>query len=184
VNGYNTGQEVATLLDRGLAYRPDVVVVAYCHNDRSQVDAGLMQKLIKANGAKAPGSATVGWLVRHSALVRLLWYRLGRDKRPQPAIYHQLEKDTVAPSLHRLAEVGAANGFSVALAVFPDFGYEMSKETKVMEELAGRLKFRFLDLRPKFQDCQKTAGPQNIDCWHLLPAGHSCAGKAVAELIQ
>ena len=183
VNGYNTGQEVATLLDRGLAYRPDVVVVAYCHNDRRQVDGGLMQKLLKLSGAKPPGSAFVGWLVRHSALARLLWFRLGRDQRPLPAIYHQLEKDTVEPSLYRLAELAAANRFSVALVVFPNFGYDMSKETKVMEELAGRLKFRFLDMLPKFQACQKTTGPQNIDRWHLLPAGNSCAGKAVAELV-
>ena len=34
VSGYNTRQEVATLAGRGLAFHPDLVLLAYCLNDR------------------------------------------------------------------------------------------------------------------------------------------------------
>jgi lysophospholipase L1-like esterase len=181
VNGYNTQQEVETLVDRGLVYQPDAVVVGYCHNDRRQVDGGIMPKLIEANGGRPPSSALGGWLVKRSALVRLLWYRLGAGAQPLPEKYKSLAVDTVDASLEKLAGLARTHGFTVTLAVFPNFGYDMHKETAVMEALSKRLGFTFIDLLPRFQACDRTAGKQNIDRWHLRPGGHTCSGEAVAE---
>lgn len=46
VIGYNTQQEVETLKDKGLAFNPDLVILAYCLNDRHRVDGGIYDELI------------------------------------------------------------------------------------------------------------------------------------------
>ncbi|HEX2224484.1 MAG TPA: SGNH/GDSL hydrolase family protein, partial [Thermoanaerobaculia bacterium] len=42
VTGYNTAQEVETLRSRALRFDPDLVILAYCHNDRRPPDPRIL----------------------------------------------------------------------------------------------------------------------------------------------
>ena len=77
VAGYNTAQEVETLADRALAFAPDLVLLAYCLNDRREPDPRIVAALAEeaarpaavrpsrlASGLRrlALGSALYRWL--------------------------------------------------------------------------------------------------------------------------
>lgn len=81
VTGYNTAQEVETLASRALPYDPDLVLLAYCLNDRRPPDPRLVEALREVAvepGAVAPWEMDLGLrrLLFESALYRLLRFRL------------------------------------------------------------------------------------------------------------
>jgi lysophospholipase L1-like esterase len=86
VTGYNTAQEVETLAARALAYEPDLVLLAYCLNDRRPPDPRLVAALREvAEEAAAAGRRSVApaalerglqRLALRSALYRLLRFRV------------------------------------------------------------------------------------------------------------
>ena len=53
VTGYNTAQQVETLASRALAFDPDLVIVAYCLNDRWPPDPRLVAALKEAAAEEA-----------------------------------------------------------------------------------------------------------------------------------
>ena len=77
VHGYNTQQEVEMLQQRGLAFSPDLVLVAYTLSDTERLDGNIMETLL----AQRYGRTLVAqwrlhpWLVS-SALWRLLALRV------------------------------------------------------------------------------------------------------------
>lgn len=86
VTGYNTAQQVETLASRGLAFDPDLVIVAYCLNDRWPPDPRLVAALREvaaeeASAGRRPvlaAEAGRGFtrLLYASALYRLLRFRV------------------------------------------------------------------------------------------------------------
>jgi hypothetical protein len=78
VTGYNTAQAVETLAARALAFDPDLVVLAYCLNDRRPPDPRLVAALAEEAGGRAavaPSELASG--VRRALLASAL-YRLVR----------------------------------------------------------------------------------------------------------
>jgi lysophospholipase L1-like esterase len=99
VSGYNTQQEVETLRERGLAYHPDLVLLAYTMSSREHLDGDILKTLLDDERRQSGvSSARVNsWLVR-SALYRFVRFRVlaaaqrppgnsdpgATDARPQP----------------------------------------------------------------------------------------------------
>ncbi len=184
VSGYNTEQEVATLERRGLAFAPDLVLLAYCLNDRERVDGGILAALL----ADQRGGGVVNRLAAHpllaeSALYRFLRYRESGSPPPdhRPA-------DTVEASFAALAGLAAEHRFGVLVAVFPRFHrllrYRWQDEHRWVAALSAGQGFHHLDLLDAYRGCSRASPePLSEDTWHPNAAGHRCAARALARFI-
>jgi lysophospholipase L1-like esterase len=186
VSGYNTGQEVALLAERGLAYRPDLVLVAYCLNDRGRSDGGILAALEeRARGHGATVRVRYHPLLARSALYRMLVYRLVDPAAGAPEIP---AGDTRAAALDELATLAAEHGFAVAVAIFPRFGQlldypeEWAQEISAAAQLAAHRGFLVIDLLDAFRACRALGhGRLAFDRYHPTALGHDCAAEAVAR---
>jgi len=195
VVGYNTMQEVALFEERGLAYRPDVVVVAYCLNDVERNDGQLLDGLLAAEADRRSLDAAP-WRRRlaASALYRLVAYRLLHERPAVPEElrrrYAVLYENTVLPSLTRLAELGREHGFDVVLVVFPYFAdlFDYDSRYAVLHDYLRRhsanIGAGYLDLLPVLRGCGDPPGRRVArDTLHPSATGHRCAGEAAARFI-
>lgn len=188
VTGYNTQQEVETLRTRALAFAPDLVLVAYCHNDRRPPDPRIVQALREAGGGRRVlpvGEAER--LLLHSALYRFVRYAVLETQREESMDPRQ--GNTVEPALRELARLSRQEGFEVLLAVFPYlpklYEPEHAREHTRLERLARDLGFHHLDLRPAFQGCQSGGSDRlRFDRYHPTKAGHRCAAEALAAAVR
>jgi len=196
VPGYNTQQEVATLEELGLRYHPDLVLLAYCLNDRALNEGGIMAMLLERAGhpGKVPLSrAGSRWLL-HSALYRYARFRLLPAARL--AISSELRRDlgalgqdTTEESLRRLGRMATENRFRALVAIFPeltDLGdYRYYGEHRRVEEISRESGLETFDLLETFKFCAAMAdGEIGYDRYHPTPAGHRCAAEALAGYIE
>jgi lysophospholipase L1-like esterase len=186
VSGYNTQQEVETLRARGLAYRPDVVVLAYCLNDAEGKENDILKTLrAQAAGRAAPARARLDPILGTSALYRFLRFRV-LAPREDPARIALLSRDLVEVSLHELGRLAATHGFRAIVAVFPLFGeldpYPHGAYHDTLKAIAADAGLGYVDLLPAFQECARE-GPVALDVLHPSAAGHRCAARALADAI-
>lgn len=200
VSGYNTRQEVETLKDKGLAFAPDLVLVAYSLTDRERVDGGILATLLaEERGADGVDAGEIAHTEIHpvlaqSALLRALRYRVLPPPPPDPELARGYEEllsgdDTVADAMAELAALGDRHGFEVAVAVFPrlvnDFRrYRFADEHRYVEAIADEHGFLFVDLLPALAACRRATGQSlKLDHFHPSAEGHRCAAEAVAEAL-
>jgi lysophospholipase L1-like esterase len=193
VSGYNTQQEVETLRDKGLVYRPDLVVLSYCLNDDYLADDGLYGQLLELERQEPHLniSRLSPWLAR-SALFRFVNHRVLRTHREKPAIDGSIFDDTVSQYFDELGRIAAAEGFEVLVVVFPGFDgfgpegpYRYQEKQEMVASYSMRNGFHHLDLLPAFRRCM-AASPRPrlaLDRYHPSAAGHRCAARAIAERI-
>lgn len=187
VSGYDTGQEVAMLADRGLPLEPDRVILAYCLNDRGRSDGGILAAL-RQREQRAGGQVSARYhpvLVR-SALYRLLRHRLGGP----PEVGTERDGDSQPEAFAQLGRMADEHDFSVLVVIFPHFGQwgsyseEWAREHQRVRELARSQSFEVLDLLPAFERCRERASePLALDRFHPTAAGHACAARAVTEYL-
>ncbi len=188
VTGYNTQQEVETLRSRALAFAPDLVLMAYCHNDRRPPDPRIVQALREAAaGRRVLPLADTERLLVHRALYRFLRYAVLERRRDEVA--SPGAGDTVEPSLRQLAKLSRRERFEVLLAVFPYlprlYDREHARQHARLERLARELGFHHLDLRPAFRDCRARGSDKlRFDRYHPTAAGHRCAADAMAAAVR
>jgi lysophospholipase L1-like esterase len=197
VSGYNTQQEVETLITKGLAYSPDIVILAYCLNDRS-FEAGRMPHAMTRNTLQkkaADDSKSLKWLAK-SALFRYLYFGLffkytGANDEVEKR-FGGVFADTVKQSFELLAELSRTHEFSVIVSVFPLFrkkkaedfeGYSFQSEHAYVRTLSEKNRFVHLDLLETFRACAKE-GPVAIDVYHPNEHGHRCAAETLAKQVE
>jgi lysophospholipase L1-like esterase len=197
VPGYNTQQEVATLVTKGLAYSPDVVVLAYCLNDRSfeagQMPQGMARTALQTRATDE--SRSLRWLAQ-SAMFRYVYFGLlfehvgAEDEmgRQSGGVF----ADTVKQSFELLAELARTHDFRVIVSIFPLFrrkkaedfeGYAFRSEHAYVRTLSEQNGFVHLDLLERFQACAKE-GPVAMDAYHPNERGHRCAAEALARQVE
>ena len=200
VLGYNTMQEVETLKEKGLQFSPDVVVVAYCLNDRWQDDGGgYYHLLLEANKGDKISTVDVSPYLSISAAYRFLRFRVfpqlgltsakAADRRAD-----FFAKDTVRVSLQNLRTLAQREGFSVLLVVFPDFTtieagteeYGFADQHQAVAEWASRFGFQHLDLLEPMRRCKEQHSPHAIsfDRFHARPSGYRCAAEETAKVLK
>lgn len=199
VTGYNTAQEVETLRSRALRFAPDLVILAYCHNDRRPPDPRILAGLREARGGRAVLARTqVNRALAWSALYRLARYgQEGEETEeaapgPAPAGDAVDTADTgnsVEPSLRELAALSRQHRFEVLLAVFPylpkPYEKEHARHHAWLAERAREHGFRHLDLRPAFRACRKVTDEKlGFDRYHPTAAGHRCAAGALTDAVR
>ncbi len=201
VSGYNTQQEVELLRERGLAYSPDLVVVAYTLGDRERLDGGIMETLLAEERQHGGASARRAnpWLLE-SALYRFLRFRVLVPKNeiqaPAPAPGEKnpdlelVSGDTVDESFGVLRTLAREHHFDVMVAVFPYFVktfayYKHADQHAWVAGEANKYGFHLLDLLPPMSQCRDAAAPEpiNVDNYHPNERGHRCAAEAMANQI-
>lgn len=195
VVGYNTQQEVEMLREHGLDYQPDIVVLAYCLNDRERNDGFLMQRLLeREKNEGGMNAARMAPLFAKSALFRFLRYRVFPPGVPAQNTEHVsrylalVASDTTAQYFPVLQQLAETHGFRVVVAIFPALddldNYAHLDEHRRIAELAAQSGFERTDLLAPFRSCRAATGEaQGIDIYHPSKAGHACAGKTLAETI-
>ena len=186
VSGYNTQQEVETLRDKGLAYRPDVVVLAYCLNDSEGKESDILKVLRgQAAGRAVPARARLDPILGRSALYRFLRFRV-LAPREDPGRLALLSRDLVEVSLHELGRLARSHGFRTVVAVFPLFGdlerYPHTAYHDTLKGIAAEAGLGHLDLLPALRECAREA-PVSLDVLHPGAFGHLCAARALAGAI-
>lgn len=169
VPGYNTAMEVETLVARGLAYDPDVVVVGFCWND---ID---LPNFVRP----APEHLSL----RRLFLLDFVRGRLARtdlveaprapdgdlyesDPARAPAAYRDLVGwPAFDAALERLAALGRTHGFEVLVVVFEPEGIAgLVREGRRQRGLqtAARLGFTIVDVGVAQADWMKRRGIENF----------------------
>jgi len=191
VNGYNTLQEVETLKEKGLGFRPDLVLVAYCLNDTSRIDGGILATLREDDRSACRRNVNAARLtpwVGQSALYRFLRYRVLAPDRP-PADDGLLNRDSVEEALQELHGLAEEEGFAVLVAVFPRLDaldpYPFRQDHALVRSRTVSEGFGFEDLLPAFLACSRTGeGPVGFDAFHPTERGHDCAAAALADQVM
>lgn len=209
VSGYNTKQEVATIKEKVLPFKPDTIVVAYCLNDVREDNGNILGHLLheehnsKSTNTSALSAHAVSTFSLKSHLLRFLNYRVLAelsnkiDQQKQESYisdttnqkYNDLKEDTVYESLAELSEVAKKNSITVLLVIFPDFTQidknifenEFANEHKRISSYAKEFNFDYIDLFDEFVECKKQ-DPYHLlsfDKYHMRPEGHTCAAHAL-----
>jgi lysophospholipase L1-like esterase len=188
VSGYDTRQEVENLAAKGLRFHPDLVLVAYCLNDTTRTDGGILETLrtIDAGrGGRTIDAARLAPWLGESALYRYLRYRA----LPAAAAARGVPEGEPVPVHEALAELSVLahrERFDVLLAVFPRLDtlvpYPFAREHAALRALAEADGFAFVDLLPPLRDCALAGTePVGFDAFHPTAYGHACAAAALAD---
>ncbi len=181
VPGYNTQQEVETFKEKGLAYGPDLVIIAYCLNDRYVDDGHILGTLLEQQ-VKGEFFQQLDPLYAKSALFRLMRYHL--FKKNLPGYYENVTADTIADSLRELAQLGSVHQFSTLVAIIPKLkhlsNYGFSTEHQWIRQIATREKIDFFDLLDSMRNSSPDGDPIAGDVYHPNELGHRCIGEALA----
>jgi hypothetical protein len=192
VAGYNTQQEVATLIEKGLDYDPDLVLLQYCLNDRQMVNGGIIESLLQREG-KSSGidRSLLDSNLSQSALYRFLRYaafpQLRERIRAQRRVAMQeLTKDTVEENFALLGRTSREEGFEVLVVVFPIFDRNLTsvpREHVAIARYSASNGLRHLDLLHAFRKCSASTRVQ-ANAMHPNRFGHACAAQAIARHLE
>ena len=202
VRGYNTQQEVAMLVERGLAFQPDLVLLQYCANDVTQMDGGLIQRLreVEENGEVAD-ETLMNPLLTWSAVYRLLFLGLIRDdmQNEHDQELKHLTENTVGSSFARLAEISREQGFPVFVVVFPRLEkrpvsrkyqgiyrlvvYQSRVDASKVQEYSANHGFMHLNLALAMERCRDNGESLAVDTLHPNERGHACAADAITQFL-
>lgn len=202
VRGYNTQQEVAMLVERGLAFQPDLVLLQYCWNDVTQMDGGLIERLreVEENG-EVVDETLMNPLLTWSAVYRLLFLGLIRDdmQNERDQELKHLTENTVGSSFARLAEISREQGFPVFVVVFPRLEkrlvsrkyqgiyrlvmHKSRVDARKVQEYSTNHGFMHLNLALAMERCRGDGESLAVDNFHPNERGHACAADAITQFL-
>jgi len=175
VYGYATPQELRLLETRGLAYQPDLVVLAYHLNDPDVADAG------QSRHFRRPPS----YLLEALRDLARAW-RLRGDTREYHRRIHQDHAGRVAAGFARLGTLSRERGVPVLVAVLPVFAwgaeYPLADLHRELGAQARANGLAFLDLAPTLT--QESADAVGHNVWHPNARGHARIADAIVRWIQ
>ncbi len=194
VSGYDTLQEVEFLRVKGLAFEPDIVLVAYCLNDSEdsseELDVFRGKESWHAIGLLGVQGAETLFLKSH--LLRAIWYRLLRSRdettseTPAAGV-----ADRRARGFDQLRALGYEEGFETVVALFPNLysfqPYQYREEHLETRRVALARSFAVLDLLPAFNrasagDASRIRG--RCTSVHPDEYGHRVAAEAIARFLR
>ncbi len=171
VPGYNTQMEVDTLVDKGLRYRPDIVVVGWCENDYQ------LPFMLPQIGQWTRRDVSFLWLLifrrqefSNIALVQVTDLSHADRKRVPDFFRENSGTEGVRRSLVRLHELAAQEGFHVLV-----FG-ALKKDYEAIVAEAG------LPAYNTYQKLPKGTWPAeyNVHFMHPAAGGHRLLAESLA----
>ncbi len=198
VAGYNSEQELEVLQSRGLAFRPDLVVLGYDHNDA---------KAIPHHNVRGPLPDDYGRNLLHSELVRYVRRKLylspefSRHRRVDGHVTGGPGWDRHLQALGAFGDTLRARGIPAVVVVYDAWIQREDKtRSRHYQRLHARLDrvwkqhgFHVLDCYDLFQEHMRAQGRNDTqDLWvsiplrdgHPNPHGHRLIAAALARLIE
>jgi lysophospholipase L1-like esterase len=166
VAGYNTIQEVETLRARGLAFAPDLAILAYVLND----------ELVRGQGPSGAFAKSFSRL-------------LDRAKIGVRRLSHALGESVAEEAFRELAAIARQRDIAVLIVIFPtldaDSEYPHHARHQEITEVCRRNGLDVLDLLPAF--CE--AGFSNLrvaedDILHPNERGHRLAAREIVAHLR
>jgi lysophospholipase L1-like esterase len=200
VSGYSTQQELGRLIEKGLRYKPDTVLVAYCMNDdetlnQSRELGGFM------NDGRFVESFNLLRMMRknflmESEFIRLIWVSLNSFellKTPSTALDSLEYEERVRLGFSELSELSLNNNFKVVITIFPHLHYQrkgkytIADRHEAVKKIAENYGFLVIDLLPIFlqhsdNNLRQLAG--RCSSMHLDENGHNFSAEIVAEFFE
>ncbi len=182
VNGYSTAQQLRLFETRGLALRPDLVIVTYMLNDPDVLDGGLGRYF------------SPRFELLH--LARRAIRSVSESAQGLPSEYHQRVHarhfDETAGRFARFGELAREHDVRILVAVVPVFeqgsvAASAYRWQNIHEDIAKLCKgngLAFLDLRPDLTQSDPEAGPLAIDVWHPSKHGHALIAASLERWVR
>ena len=191
VSGYDTQQEVEFLKLRGLAFDPDLVLVAFCLNDfgRSSWELSNFREHDDWERWEEHRALVQGRLLQHSHLARLALVRMPALRErfaPPDAIRLDPKRDRVALGFSELRTLAESHGFEVLVVVFPRLRawatYPDGPLHTRVHQRADAAGFPLFDMLDAFQ-AVSGPDPTHLACDYDHPnaEGHGIAAAAVRD---
>jgi hypothetical protein len=163
--GLNTVQEAAKLASEGMAYEPDVVVLAYVLNDSEDGSAAEARRVSDWVAERRESAAGSRSLLDRSALVRLVrgrWFATAENRRRISgfhSMYAEGDPGWVAgrQGLRAMAGSCKERGVPLVVAIFPLLGNDLDDRypfTAIharVAQAAGEAGARVVDLLPWYR---------------------------------
>jgi lysophospholipase L1-like esterase len=194
--GLNTAQEASKLAGEGLAYEPDVVVLAYVLNDSEDANAAEARRAsdwLEEKHAAASGRRS---LLDETALVPLVRGRIRAtvENRRRIADFHAMYAESDpgwAAGQKALRAIGGlcrARGVPLVVAIFPLFGnpldetYPFAAEHAKIGRAAAEAGARVLDLLPQYRGLDwRLLVVDGADDEHPNEIAHRIAAQSIAR---
>ncbi len=203
VGGYETLQEVESLRDVGLQFRPDLVTVGFVINDFDEdVDGGVYQNLLRQVGSAEREVMTEmmtrsSWRTWHYLLSRsrLLFFAYYRARNVTTKFRSKVfdyrhdvlqNRNPVERGLELLSKLQRENGFQVVIFLIPAFDWkeQVYRYTHIHEAVkkaaAAYPNMAVVDLRPACMAVERTGGGFAFDGLHPNERGHRLLGELMA----
>lgn len=183
VSGYNIQQEIEIFKEKGIIFKPDLVILAYNLTDNQKSDGGILDTLRSQEVQPKKFILSQNRLLQKSHLFRIISFSfLNKAKRE----LLDFSQDTVETSLKELSLLSTKHNSQILVIVFPRFNnlqnYPFSSEHLNIQNYTIADDFYYLDLLPFFQECSKRE-VVSIDIYHPSEQGHVCAAKATSNYI-
>jgi lysophospholipase L1-like esterase len=163
--GLNTVQEAAKLEAEGLAYEPDVVVLAYVLNDSEDANAAEARRAADWLAEKRTAAEVPRSFLDRTALVPLVRGRLRAtfENRRRIADFRSMYADGYSGwaagrrALRSIAGLCRARGVPLVVAIFPlfanplDESYPFAAEHAKVAQAAAEAGARVVDLLPRYR---------------------------------
>lgn len=163
--GLNTVQEASKLEAEGLAYEPDVLVLAYVLNDSEDADAAEARRAADWLAERRAAATAPPSFLDRTALVPLVRGRLRAtfENRRRIADFRSMYADGYSgwnagrQALRAVAGLCRARGVPLVVAIFPLFGnpldesYPFSAEHAKVAQAAAETGARVVDLLPRYR---------------------------------
>ena len=195
IPGYATEQEVEFLATKLLIFKPAVVVVGYCLNDRD-----IKHRIIEKQGyyqctdliRRVPFCSQLLFskkLYINSELYKLFNYSVVRICKTfnWPISYVDLGSDATIKSLQRLKQLAKTYNFKIVFVIFPAFeNYEGRQEEQAWIRLTlENLEIDFVDMEKEF-DKNGMGGLKLAkgDRYHFNSTGHVLVAEELYNYLQ
>jgi len=198
IDGYNTLSEVELLRVKGLAFKPDLVIVLFVLNDFNNFTHEAW-RIDSHRAIPKPVQSLVmrSHLFRMSA-IRFNWYQIGVMADPVGWHLEAMGTDNVARGLATLHAMAQAHGFGVLIAAWPQF-YSTGMVDKpmmpngdelIIERLAGMYGFPCVRLSTYIEKHRIATGVVNPahtytqgDGMHTTLKGSKVAALALRDVL-
>lgn len=193
VSGYCTRAEVELLETKGLAFKPDIVVLVFTENDFQNFNPEAAHVDAAARRPELVKRLFLGSHLFRLACIRFNWFRFGSDANPVDWNRAAIGQNNVVQGLQRLRQLQDRHGFRLLIAVWPRFEEQAivdlhripGSDDLIIERLGSYFQIPVVRLstgfREHFAAQHSSLGPRRTytvgDQIHPNPLGHRMAAS-------
>lgn len=195
VGGYDTNDEIMTLREKAVNYKPDIVIIGYMLNDFMNIDPK-----IEMNPSYRLSLPIFGFWLRSSSY---LYYFLESNlnnilaKTKQEESYEEYIKKVLSSEINKehnkeyfeaIKQMSLENNFTVIILIFPIFqdfeNYQFKGLHDFINKTASEQGFYTIDLWDYYQEYDDNLLIVNKDDGHPNELAHELAAKAIYEFMK